>query len=132
MAIHHRDNSIVLSSRTDTVIVPQLAQYDVAAEYYSTLFHELGHSTGHKDRLTRKGITDLEFFGSEEYSKEVLVAAMLVSQAGLDTEKAFRNSIGYIQSWYKKYMEDNRIFVWAAAKAEAAARYILGETASKG
>lgn len=121
---------------TDTVVVPQMAQYDDAAEYYSTLFHELGHSTGHKDRLARKGVTDFEFFGSAEYSKEELVAemcaAMLVSHAGLDAEKAFKNSVGYIQGWYKLFMADNRVFVWAAAKAEAAARHILGETASKG
>lgn len=115
---------------TDTVVVPMMGQYDDPAEYYSTLFHELGHSTGHKDRLNRKGITDSDFFGGHEYSKEELVAetcaAMLVTEAGLDCEKAFKNSIAYIQSWNRKFREDNRIFVWAASAAEKAARRILG------
>lgn len=61
-----------------------------------------------------------------------MCAAMLVSQAGLDAEKAFQNSVSYIQGWYKFFAADNRVFVWAAAKAEAAARHILGETASNG
>ncbi|WP_460291938.1 zincin-like metallopeptidase domain-containing protein, partial [Bacillus cereus] len=42
---------------------------------YSTLFHEFIHSTGHSNRLHRDGITSATaHFGSEEYSKEELVA----------------------------------------------------------
>ncbi len=57
---------------TDEVIVPQLSQYQNVAEYYSTLFHELTHSTGHHSRLNR--IADIAAFGSHEYSREELVA----------------------------------------------------------
>lgn len=117
----------------DEVVVPLLSQYDSADEYYSTLFHELGHSTGHKDRLNRKGIADITFFGDHEYSKEELVAeitaAMLVAQAGLSAERAFKNSIAYLQSWLRALKDDPKMIVWAAGKAEAAARYILGEIA---
>ena len=41
-------------------------------EYYSTLFHQLTHSTGHLSRLGREGIEQLNTFGSESYSKEEL------------------------------------------------------------
>ncbi len=116
----------------DEVVVPLLSQYDSADEYYSTLFHELGHSTGHKDRLNRKGIADITFFGDHEYSKEELVAeitaAMLVAQAGLSAERAFKNSIAYLQSWLRALKDDPKMIVWAAGKAEAAARYILGDS----
>lgn len=129
LAVMNSDRAFYQPS-TDTVVVPKMEQYDDVAEYYSTLFHELGHSTGHKDRLCRKGITDSDFFGGHEYSKEELVAemcaAMLVEQAGLDAEKAFRNSVGYIQGWIRKFKEDNKIFVWAASAAEKAALWILG------
>ncbi|MBR5906700.1 MAG: hypothetical protein IKZ51_09680 [Bacteroidales bacterium] len=43
-----------------------------------------------------------------------------------ESEKAFRNSTAYIQSWLKALKDDNRMIVWASAKAEEAARYILG------
>lgn len=52
---------------TDTVVVPLLSQHRSVSEFYSTLFHELTHSTGHSSRLDR--ITDMAAFGSETYSK---------------------------------------------------------------
>jgi len=116
--------------RTDTVVVPKMCQYRSPAEYYSTLFHELGHSTGHKDRLNRKGITEGGFFGSHEYSKEELVAeitaAMLLSQCGIEVEGTFNNSVSYLQSWIRALQNDKKMIVWAAGKAEAAAKWILG------
>lgn len=114
----------------DEVVVPQMEQYNDLAEYYSTMFHELSHSTGHESRLNRKGITDLAAFGSETYSREELVAemgaAMLVSHAGIPANRAFRNSVAYLQSWVRALKSDNKMIVWAASRAEAAAKYILG------
>jgi antirestriction protein ArdC len=43
------------------------------------LFHELGHATGHANRLARKSILEPSYFGSHEYSKEELVAEMSAS-----------------------------------------------------
>lgn len=85
------------------------------------------HSTGHETRLAR--IVKVAAFGSEDYSKEELVAemgaAMLVSTAGIECEKAFRNSVGYLQGWLKALSNDNKLIVLAAGKAEAAVKYIL-------
>lgn len=115
---------------TDEVIVPLMSQYDKVAEYYSTTFHELVHSTGHRDRCNRKGITDLSFFGSHEYSKEELVAevgaAMLVFQSGIDSASAFKNNVAYLQSWMRSLKNDPKMIVWAAGKAEKAVKWILG------
>lgn len=58
----------------DIVSVPPLCDYGKPEEYYSTLFHEHVHSTGHTKRLNRSGITELAAFGDESYSKEELVA----------------------------------------------------------
>src|SRR5438876_6411328 len=54
----------------DTVTMPSRTAFDSQAEYYSTLFHELTHSTGHAKRLGREGIEKIQPFGSEDYSKE--------------------------------------------------------------
>src|SRR5207302_4000497 len=73
---------------TDTVTVPQAEQFESRELYYSTLFHELTHSTGHPARLARKGITDAILFGSHEYSREELIAEMgaafLCGHCGID------------------------------------------------
>lgn len=124
--VHQSAQAFYLPS-TDSVTVPQMSQYEVREEYYSTLFHEMTHSTGHKSRLDR--LDKVAAFGSENYSKEELVAemgaAMLVSTAGIECEKAFRNSVGYLQGWLKALSNDNKLIVVAAGKAEAAVKYIL-------
>ena len=53
---------------TDSITLPHMAQFTLTAEYYSTAFHELTHSTGHAKRLNRLDST--AFFGSEAYSRK--------------------------------------------------------------
>ena len=114
---------------TDTVVVPQLSQYQKQEEFYSTLFHELTHSTGHHSRLDR--ISDVAAFGSHEYSKEELCAelgaAFLVNHCGLESESSFRNSAGYIQGWLKALKNDKHLIVSAAGAAEKAVNLILNK-----
>lgn len=111
----------------DEVHVPELNQFENSDEFYSTLFHEMTHSTGASIRLNR--LSNTAFFGSEDYSKEELVAeigsAMLSSVARLNTEKTFNNSVAYLQSWLKALKNDPRMIVSAASKAEKAVDYIL-------
>lgn len=118
----------------DTVVVPMLTQFENAEEYYSTTFHELTHSTGAKHRLNRLDTGKAAAFGSESYSKEELVAelgaAMLVNHCGIETEKSFKNSAGYIQGWLRALNNDQRLIVSASSKAEKAVEYIL--TGKKG
>jgi len=113
---------------SDTVVLPLLAQFARTAEYYSTAFHELTHSTGHASRLDR--LSKTVYFGSEAYSKEELIAeigaAALVNTAGLETANSFRNSAAYLQNWLKVLKDDKRFIVSAAGKAEKAVNLILG------
>lgn len=116
---------------TDEVVVPMLSQYDIVEEYYSTTFHELTHSTMPEHRCNRRAEGVKAAFGGEEYSREELVAelgsAMLCSVMELDCDKAFKNSVAYIQGWLKALKNDNKMVVWAASRAEKAARFIMGE-----
>jgi antirestriction protein ArdC len=59
---------------TDTVTMPSRTAFESQAEYYSTLFHELTHATGHTKRLAREGFDTPQKFGSESYSREELIA----------------------------------------------------------
>ena len=114
---------------TDSVTVPKREQFKVTEQFYSTLFHELTHSTGHESRLNRSGIAGLHFFGDTEYSKEELIAeigaSFMCQTVGIDCAKAFKNSVAYIQSWLGALKNDKKLIVAAAAKAEQAVNYML-------
>ena len=119
---------------TDSIETPTKAQFKDPAEYYSTLFHEMTHSTGHQSRLDRFRDSGSHAFGSENYSKEELVAELgasaLVNFLGLESKGSFRNSAAYIQSWASRLREDSKLIVTASGKAEKAVNYILsGELA---
>ena len=125
-------NEAYYSPMMDYIQVPCKEQFEDVMEFYSTLFHEMVHSTGHANRLGRLN-TGLKFasFGSEEYSKEELIAeigsAFLMNHIGIETSKTFKNSTAYIQSWLKVLRNDNRFIVSASGKAEKAMKYILGD-----
>src|SRR6266849_6724597 len=116
----------------DTVTMPSRTAFESQAEYYSTLFHELTHSTGHAKRLAREGFDSPEKFGSESYSREELIAemgsAMLSGIAGIE-QATISNSAAYLHSWIKRLKADSRLVVSAASAAQKAADYIRGESA---
>ena len=115
---------------TDTVGIPSRSLFSSVEEYYSTLFHELTHSTGHASRLGREGIEQLNTFGSESYSKEELVAemgaAMLCGLTGL-APKTLENSAAYLKTWLSVLKPDSRMVVTAASAAQKAVDYIVGK-----
>ena len=119
------------SPSLDYIQVPCKEQYQNIEEFYSTLFHEMTHSTGHKVRLDRLEESSKAHFGSESYSKEELVAeigsATLVNMLGIETSKSFKNSTAYIQSWLRVLKNDKKFIISASSRAEKAVKYILNE-----
>ena len=117
------------SPSLDRIMMPTKESFTTPDNFYATYFHEMTHSTGHVKRLERfTGIAAAAAFGSEEYSKEELVAEMgssyLCSIFGfLDT--TIENSVAYLQSWSKKLQENKKWLVSAFGKAEKAVDYIL-------
>jgi len=113
----------------DKIQMPLREDFDSDEEYYSTLFHEMAHSTGAEKRLNRFKATDSHIFGSETYSKEELIAEMtasfLCAEAGIET-KTIENSAAYLASWLKAIKNGDKNFVISAAsRAQRAADYIL-------
>ena len=125
--IHKEGDKAFYAPVSDSITLPHMAQFSTTAEYYSTAFHELTHSTGHVSRLNRLERT--AFFGTEAYSKEELVAEIgasaLVNHAGLETTTSFRNNAAYIQNWLGVLKNDKRFIISAAGKAEKAVNLIL-------
>ena len=92
---HREGGEAFYQPAADRIVLPMMKQFTETAEYYGTAFHEMVHSTGHMKRLARLDTT--ANFGSEQYSKEELVAeigsAALVNHAGLETSKSFRRNV---------------------------------------
>ncbi|MCB0651500.1 MAG: DUF1738 domain-containing protein [Saprospiraceae bacterium] len=122
-------NRAYYAPMSDKLNMPDIAQFDTPEEYYSTLFHELTHSTGHASRLARKGITELTTSDRKQYSKEELIAEMgasfLAAHTGINTDDLTENSAAYLEGWLKILKSDKKLIFKAAAKAQKAVDYIL-------
>lgn len=125
--IHEKGNRAFYRPSEDAIHLPLMEQFCKQAEYYSVVFHESVHSTGHKNRLNR--LDDNSRFGNEVYSKEELVAEMgaatILHELGIETDSSFRNSAAYIQNWLHVLRDDPKMVVLAAGKAEKAVKLIL-------
>ena len=125
---HRKGDEAFYSPPSDRVVLPLREQFLNMAEYYSTAFHELTHSTGHSSRLDR--ISRRAFFGNEEYSREELVAeigaAALLNHCGIETANSFKNSTAYVQSWLRALRNDKKMIVYASGAAAKAFELITG------
>lgn len=117
--------------KKDEVHVPKKEKFTAGADsFYLTTFHELVHSTGHESRLNREEVMETDKFAGEKYSREELTAEIgacfLGSHCGFDPSN-LKRSASYVESWLKVLKDDSKMIVQAAAKAQNAADYILGE-----
>ena len=125
------ENKAYYSPLTDKINMPKKENFKGVPQFYSTLFHEMIHSSGHEKRLARAEIVETNFFGNHDYSKEELTAelgaAFLCAHSGIDN--TLENSTAYIKSWLKvlKSKENSKWVIEASAKAQKAVNYILGD-----
>ena len=120
---------------TDSVHMPERRFFTSEEAYYSTLFHECCHSTGHGSRLARRSLLEnkgIDAEGEERktYAEEELVAEMgasfLCAHAGI-IEAEIENSAAYLQGWIDalKSKDAKGWIIRAASQAQKAADYIL-------
>ena len=134
--LRHGGNQAYYSPSIDKVQMPNPENFVDSASYYKTLFHELIHSTGHKNRLKREGVTSPKAsFGNELYSKEELVAEIgawyLTGICGLEPKDSELNSQAYINGWIKHLENKEREAVYAMGQAQKAVEYIIGKGGDK-
>jgi antirestriction protein ArdC len=129
--IKHGMNRAYYSPREDCVGMPPRERFERIEDYYSTIFHELVHSTGHEKRLKRATLAENNGFGSDPYCKEELIAEMgavfLCGQSEI-FERTIDNSAAYINGWLERFRDDKMLIVQAAAQAQKATDFILGRT----
>jgi antirestriction protein ArdC len=106
----------------DIITMPSFVSFDSSSAYYGTLFHELGHWTGHATRLNR----DLgSRFGRDAYVAEELIAelaaAFLCAEFDIDGDPRLP---GYLMHYIRLLEGDPKAFFTAASKAQAAVDYL--------
>jgi antirestriction protein ArdC len=125
--LEHGGDSAYYTPRADRIQMPEMDKFHSSEEYYSTLFHEVVHSTGHEKRLDR---LDNSYFGDHSYSREELVAeigsSFLRHLCGIEDERTDANSASYLKSWWKKLEKNPDDLRWASAKAQKAVDFVTG------
>ena len=124
------------SKALDVIEMPPFSRFDSGESYYGTLFHELGHATGHPSRLNRESLNQHDGFGGEVYSKEELVAEMCAAFVGIESDNVkdrHEQSAAYLNGWLTvlKAKDHRRWIVQAASHASKAADFILGRSEEK-
>ena len=101
------------------------SESDATIHYYSTLFHELTHSTGHGNRLDRKNKFD---DNKKSYAYEELIAEIGSIFLGYEfniTKTIPDNHAKYLNSWIKALKNDYTFLTGATAQAQKAVDYFV-------
>jgi antirestriction protein ArdC len=115
----------------DLITMPDISDFDVTEEYYTTLFHEMIHSTLHKSRIDRnEKYKDKD--ADAQYAFEELIAELGASYlAGLSgiLNVVHVNSAAYLKGWHEKLQKitetNSNFFIFATKEAQKAVDYIL-------
>lgn len=112
----------------DEIVLPKMKSFRTSESYYSTLYHELVHSTGAEKRLGRKTLTDMVPFGTESYAMEELIAEMgsayLCRFSGI-LPAEIKNTVAYLDNWLGVFKKDKRFIISASGQAQKAVDFIL-------
>ena len=121
------------SPRGDEINCPLPDNFLTMESYYSTMFHEMGHSTGATGRIGRD-IANI--FGDHAYSKEELIAEMtssfLMGHCEIEDPTELEQSASYIAGWLKAFDNKKDLVMKAAQEAQKAYDYITLGGVKKG
>ena len=123
---HAATDRACYSPMLDKVMMPEREQFRMAEGYYSTIFHELSHSTGHESRNNREKFND---HSKHEYSKEELIAefsAMFLNAECGIAPAVMENATAYIQTWQRRLQASPEMLDGVLTAAQKSADYILG------
>ena len=128
--------SALYNKSRDVIIVPRKDQFNISdtpeeiykdgEEYYSSLIHEMAHSTGHESRLNR--LSPDGKFGGDEYAKEELVAeltaAMVGSALGFDS-RIRDNNTAYLKSWMSALKKEPKFLLSVMSDVNKASAMVI-------
>ncbi|MCW3120975.1 MAG: hypothetical protein JWQ38_467 [Flavipsychrobacter sp.] len=131
--IRHKEPDAFYDPLEDCINMPKLKSYAHPESYYSALFHQLAHSTGHHTRLDRMGLVQMPEYGCTRYTLEELVAEIVTNYLENLTgiPSLFIPDEEYIASWIQKLKADRYLIFTACAYAQKAIDFILNIQSTK-
>ncbi len=122
--------------KRDEIVLPERGQFPSANHYYQTALHELGHSTGHEERMKRETLIEgiRNGFGSPDYAREELRAEISAMMTGERVGVGHDPSRGaaYVEGWVAALKEDPREIRRAAADAQKISDFVLARSRERG
>lgn len=122
--LRHEGAKAFYNRTQDFVSLPVVEAFSSMEGYYSTLFHEIGHWTGHESRLDR----DMgKKFGSADYALEELVAEFTAAFLSIETgvsQEVRKDHLAYLKNWLSALKDDPKFLFDAAGAASKATRFI--------
>lgn len=130
--IHSKESNRAYHARGEDnhIVMPLKGQFKDGENFYSTLLHEMAHSTGEPDYLNReKGV----IFGDKRYAREELVAeltsATVGQSMGISTHIREENAM-YLKNWLGGLKEDPK-FIYDILADVGKASNMIQEHASR-
>jgi antirestriction protein ArdC len=109
-----------------SIYMPNRDQFETKENYYKTLLHELGHSTGHESLIDRNltGGKTSKRYAFEELTAEIFSYAVML-EFGLSNDMTEEQTVAYLQGWKIKIQEDPDAIIKAASESEKAIKLFL-------
>ena len=113
----------------DRIVMPHREQFTSPAGYYQSLLHELGHWTGHPERMNRETLVEGIQQGptSLEYAREELRAEISSMMTGdrLDIGHDGSRSAAYVDFWVKTLQDHPQEIHLASRDAQLISDYVM-------
>lgn len=123
--IRHNTSECFYDKRNDYISIPPMSQFTSREEYYSSLYHELIHWTGHISRLNRQRL---------DYAMEELVAEIgssyLCAITGI-SPAVIHNQTAYIEYWLKMTQSRELNLITASKLSQSAINLLIRQYACK-
>jgi antirestriction protein ArdC len=100
------------NSMSNTITMPKAKFYTSINDYYSSLFHQIGHAMSFILENDFRRTVDVEELLAESYS------CIAMNHFNLDIPEIFNNSVAYIAEWIDKLKSNPRTVIKATTAAD--------------
>ncbi len=126
---HASQDRVYYDLGRDLIVLPHREQFPNPAGYYQSALHELGHWTGHPERMDRESLVEGIQQGpkSAEYAREELRAEIssMITGDRLDVGHDGSRSAAYVGYWVQALRDHPQEIYLASRDAEQISDYLM-------
>ena len=126
---HKNEERVCYDLARDVIVLPHREQFTSAAGYYQSALHELGHWTGHPQRMNRPSLMEGMRQGvkSVAYSREELRAEIssMITGDRLDIGHDGSRTASYVDHWVQTLRDHPKEIYRASRDAQDISDYLM-------